>query len=316
MTEPPRRPVPEACAEMRVGIIVPQGWTGEFHGWPAQAAWHRSLAVARTAERIGVESLWVYDHFHTTPEPSDEFTFESFLTLAGLVGVTQRVRLGHLVTCAGFRNPALVAKMISQLDVMSAGRMVLGIGAGWKREEWEAYGYTFPETASRLDLLHDALEIITRMLHRSERAVYGGRVANVRDAINLPRPLQRDLPLMVGGNGRRRTWALAARFADEVNLDAIAPGAIPDAVRAITDHCRRIGRDPGTLSVSVHIWLKDREWLRPTQEDRLPMSELLARYRAQGIARVMCLIPGSVESDEPLEEFAEAAVEAGCTLEP
>ncbi len=301
---------------MDVGIIVPQGWTGEFAGWATQDAWARTLAVARTAERLGFESLWVYDHFHTTPDPTDELTFESFLTLAGVAGVTERARLGHVVTCTGFRNPALVAKMISQLDVMSGGRMVLGIGAGWKREEWEAYGYPFPDLTERLDRLEDALAIVDRMLHRPGRASYAGSHHRVAGAINLPRPLQHDLPVLVGGNGRTRTWALAARYADEANLDALPPGAIPDAMAALADHCARIGRDPASLRVSVHLWLQDREWLRETNEEDISLTELLRRYREAGISRVMALVPGSVHGDGALEEFASAATQAGCTLRP
>jgi len=243
---------------MDVGIIVPQGWTGEYAGWDTAAAWQRTLAIAQNAERLGFESLWVYDHFHTTPDPTNELTFESFITLAAVAAVTERVRLGHVVSCAGFRNPALVAKTISQLDVVSGGRMVMGIGAGWKREEWEAYGYPFPDTQERLGRLEDALEVIDRMLHRAGPATYAGRYCSVDGAINLPRPLQQDLPLMVGGNGRKVTWALAARFADELNLDAVAPAAIPEAMAEIRNHCLRIGRDPSSLRVSVHLWLKDR----------------------------------------------------------
>src|SRR5687768_9733863 len=98
---------------MKVGIIVPQGWTGEYAGWDAGQAWRRSLAVAAEAEELGFESLWAFDHFHTTPEPTDEITFESFTLLSALAVLTSRVRLGHLVMGAGYRNPALVAKMAS-----------------------------------------------------------------------------------------------------------------------------------------------------------------------------------------------------------
>src|ERR687892_2063889 len=131
---------------MKLGVIVPQGWTGEYDGWDASRAWARTVDVARQADRIGFESIWVFDHFHTTPDPTDELTFESFSTLAALAAVTQRVRLGQIVICNGFRNPALTAKMASTIDVISGGRFELGIGAGWKREEWLAYGYGFPQT--------------------------------------------------------------------------------------------------------------------------------------------------------------------------
>ena len=149
---------------MKLGVIVPQGWTGEYDGWEPERAWARTVEVARQAERIGAESIWLFDHFHTVPKPTDEITFESFTSLAALAAVTQRVRLGQVVICNGFRNPALTAKMASTLDTISGGRMELGIGAGWKRDEWLAYGFGFPETRVRLAMLHDALEVVSRML--------------------------------------------------------------------------------------------------------------------------------------------------------
>ena len=124
---------------MKIGVIVPQGWQGEYDGWEAQAAWKRTTEVARQADRLGFESIWLFDHFHTVPRPTDEITFESFTSLAALAAITDRVRLGHIVICTAFRNPALTAKMISTMDTISGGRMEFGIGAGWKEDEWLAF---------------------------------------------------------------------------------------------------------------------------------------------------------------------------------
>jgi alkanesulfonate monooxygenase SsuD/methylene tetrahydromethanopterin reductase-like flavin-dependent oxidoreductase (luciferase family) len=135
---------------VKIGAIVPQGWVGEYDGWDPLKAWQRTTEVARQADRLGFESIWLYDHFQTVPRPTDEITFESFTTLAALAVSTERVRLGHIVICTAFRNPALTAKMISTMDTISGGRMDLGIGAGWKRDEWLGYGYGFPETKERL----------------------------------------------------------------------------------------------------------------------------------------------------------------------
>ena len=168
---------------MDVGIIVPQGWTGEYAGMAPADAWRRSVEIAREAEDLGFESLWAFDHMHTTPDPTDEITFESHTVLSALAAHTSTVRLGHIVSCAAYRNPALLAKMISTLDVVSHGRAELGIGAGWKRDEWEAYGYGFPPTRERLAILSDALEVVTRMFAPG-RATFEGRHATVRDAIN------------------------------------------------------------------------------------------------------------------------------------
>ena len=175
---------------MKLGAIVPQGWVGEYDGWDPLDAWRRTTTVAQEAERLGFESIWLFDHFHTVPRPTDEITFESFTSLSALAALTERVRLGHVVICTAFRNPALTAKMIATMDSISGGRMELGIGAGWKRDEWLAYGYGFPETKERLARLADDLEVITRMLDGDEHrhATHEGRYSNVRDAINVPKP--------------------------------------------------------------------------------------------------------------------------------
>jgi F420-dependent oxidoreductase-like protein len=295
---------------MKVGVLVPQGWTGEYDGRDPSDAWSRTVAVARQAESLGFESLWLFDHFHTVPRPTDEITFESFTTMAALAQVTQRVRLGHLVICAGFRNPALVAKMMATLDVISGGRMELGIGAGWKQDEWLAYGYGFPPTRERLAALGDHLEVISRMLvpGRGTHATYEGPYAAVHDAINVPKPVQEHLPIMVGGNGPKVTWRLAARYADELNLDGLSPEETAAAMSVIAERCAEVGRDPATLRVSVHLW-----WGRPPV-DRGARVARLAAYREAGVARTMELIRGSAIGDDALDEYAEDCREAGCEL--
>ncbi len=298
---------------MKAGIIVPQGWTGEYDGWDPARAWHRTAAVAQQAERLGFESIWLFDHFHTVPEPTDELTFESFTSLAALAALTHRVRLGHIVICTGYRNPALTAKMISTMDVISGGRMELGIGAGWKREEWLAYGYGFPETRERLAALSDGLEVITRMLAPGQhtRATYEGRLAHVRDAINLPKPLQQPrVPIMVGGNGPNVTWRLAARHADELNLDGMSPEEVAAALPVIHSRCEEIGRDPASLRISVHIWWETRVTPGAARID------LLGRYAELGIARTMEHLQASATSDEALERYAEDARAARVELAP
>ena len=169
---------------------------------------HRTATMPRT---LGFESLWVFDHFTTVPEPTDEITFESFSTITAIATATSRVRLGHMVICTGFRNPALTAKLASTIDVISGGRFELGIGAGWKEDEWRSYGYGYPPIGERMDALGDHLEVITRMLAPG-RATYRGRHAPVRDAINVPKGLQQPrIPIIVGGNGGRRTAGYAIR---------------------------------------------------------------------------------------------------------
>lgn len=292
---------------MKVGIIAPQGWTGEYDGWDTARAWARTVEVAQRAEALGFESIWLFDHFHTTPDPTDEITFESFTSLAALAALTRRVRLGHIVICTAFRNPALTAKMISTMDVLSGGRMELGIGAGWKQEEWEAYGYRFPPTRERLDRLRDHLEVITRMLAPG-RASYEGEHGRVAGAINVPKPLQKPrVPIMVGGNGPEVTWRLAARFADEVNLDGMPPADVAAAMPVIRDRCEEIGRDPATLRVSAHIWWESLQSARS-------QAELLASYRDTGVDRIQALVRLAARDPDELDRFAEEARSAGAEL--
>ena len=293
---------------MKVGVVVPQGWRGEYRGWEPLDAWARTVAIAQQAERLGFESVWLYDHFHTVPRPADEITFESFSSLAALAASTSRVRLGHLVICTAFRNPALTAKMIATMDTISGGRMELGIGAGWKRDEWQAYGYGFPETKERLARLADDLEVVTRMLDgdKHQHATHEGRYSRVRDAINVPKPIQRPrVPIMVGGNGPNVTWRLAARLADELNVDGLSPTELAEALPVIRSRCEEIGRDPATLPVSVHLWGEDVTTRGTERIDRL------AAYRELGASRVMGLVRDSAANDDALESLVEDARAAG-----
>lgn len=299
---------------MKLGVIVPQGWTGEYDGWEPERAWARTVEVAQQAERIGAESIWLFDHFHTVPRPTDEITFESFTSLSALAASTERVRLGHIVICNGFRNPALTAKMAATLDTISGGRFELGIGAGWKRDEWNAYGYGFPETSERLAMLHDALEVVSRMLEpgQTTHATYEGRHHSVHDARGVPKPVQPDgLPIMVGGNGPKVTWRLAARYADELNLDGMSPDEVSEVLPTIRARCEEIERDPASLAVSVHVWWGTSEWREAGQQRQA----LLRAYAELGVSRVIGLLQASATSDEALEELAADAREAGVELD-
>jgi F420-dependent oxidoreductase-like protein len=294
---------------VNIGVIVPQGWTGEYDGWDAADAWARTRDVAWQAEALGFESIWLFDHFHTTPRATEEITFESFTALAALATETRRVRVGHVVLCAAYRNAALTAKMISTLDVISGGRAELGIGAGWKRDEWLAYGYGFPPARERLAILRDNLEVAQAMLGPG-RATYAGEHARVEGAINVPKPLQQPrVPIMVGGNGPEVTWRLAARYADELNLDGMRPAELAEALPVIRARCEEIGRDPASLAISVHIW-----WERlgePGQE----RAEMVAAYGELGVSRLIALVKDSADSDEALPAWAEDCRQGGATLE-
>ncbi len=270
---------------MKVGLLVPQGWKGEYDGWQPAMAWARSVELAVQAEALGFESLWAFDHFHTVPDPTDELTFESFSVLTALAMVTQRVRLGHMVVCTGFRNPALTAKLSSTIDVISGGRFELGIGAGWKRDEWLAYGYGFPTIGERLGALRDHLEVIVRMLEPG-RATYHGVYASVDGAINQPKGLQSPrIPIIVGGNGQDVTFRIAVKFADELNLVYVGPARVAELIAVARQRCDEVDRDPASLKISLYT--SDDHIRQPGQ----PTVDLLGELQDLGLSRVVCF-PG------------------------
>jgi len=293
---------------MQVGLLAPQGWKGEYDGWLAADAWARTVELARNADESGFESLWVFDHFHTVPTPSDEITFESFSVLAALAMATSRLRLGHMVVCTGFRNPALTAKLSSTIDVISGGRFELGIGAGWKEDEWRAYGYGFPTLGERMAALGDHLEVIHAMLGPG-RASFEGQYAHVRRAINVPKGLQEPrMPIIVGGNGERRTAGYAIRFADELNWVFLSPDECIERMRSVRARCEREGRDPSTLRFSLYT--RDEDMREPGQA----RIDLLARLAQTGLDRIVCFPARWSPTIEAQDLFAEDCRAAGIPL--
>ena len=290
---------------MKIGLTLPQGCDREFLGLDAATAWNRTIEVARWAERRGFESLWVYDHMQVDPPPEEAPIFEPVVELSAVAMATNRARLGHLVLAAAYRNPGLTAKAISTIDVISGGRAVLGIGAGWKEDEWLAYGYGFPPAGERLAILADHLEIISRMLGPG-RATWEGTHAHVRDAIHEPKGLQEPrIPILVGGNGPNVTWRLAARFADELNLDALTPGQVEAALPVIASRCTEIERDPGSLTVSVHIW--GEADARPGPERR----QRLRDYAGLGLSRAIVQGFAAVRDEHALDDLVEDCLAVG-----
>ena len=292
---------------MKVGLMAPQGWKGEYDGWGATEAWQRTVELATQAEALGFESLWVFDHFHTVPEPTDEITFESFSVLAALAMATRRVRLGHMVICTGFRNPGLTAKLASTLDVISNGRFELGIGAGWKADEWLAYGYGFPPIAERLAQLGDHLEVISRMLGPG-RATYEGAFARVDRAINEPKGIQPHIPVIVGGNGRRTTAGLAIRFADELNLVFLDADEVRVRIAEVRARCVGAGRDPGSIRFSLYALDED---MRPRGQRRV---DTLGELASVGLDRLVAFPTRWDPTTAAQAAFAEDCQAAGIVM--
>ena len=219
------------------------------------ASYDQLLAVARCAEEEGFDAFFRSDHYlkmgggDGLPGPTDAWT-----TLAGLARDTTRIRLGTLVTSATFRRPGPLAVTVAQVDAMSAGRVELGLGAGWYEEEHRAYGIPFPPTRERFDRLEEQLALITGLWTARSPFSFDGRFYQVSDSPALPKPVQDPHPpVILGGAGAKRTPGLAARFADEFNTPFLSPadaGAQFDRVRAA---CSAVGRDPGSIRFSSAV---------------------------------------------------------------
>jgi F420-dependent oxidoreductase-like protein len=232
-------------ARTLLGLQIP---SFTFSGVPPERMFERVADIARTAEAAGFDSIWVMDHLHQirTVGPRTDPMLEGWTLLGGLAARTSSALLGTLVTGVTYRNPALVAKMATTLDVVSAGRAVLGIGAAWNEEEHLAYGYEFPPVRERMDRLEEALQICRSMLSAQE-STFEGRHVRVAGALNVPQPVRPGgLPIMVGGSGERRLLPLVARHADMCNLFG-DPDTIRHKVGVLDEACERAGRNPGAV---------------------------------------------------------------------
>lgn len=205
---------------------------------------------AKEADTSGFDTVMVMDHFYQLPMigPSDDYMLECYTMLAALAQHTSNVRLSSLVTGNTYRNPAVLAKTVTALDVVSGGRAQLGIGAGWFEEEHDAFGIEFGTFTDRFEKLEEALQIILPML-RDERPSLDGEHYVVKDAINQPPPVGR-IPVMIGGSGEKKTLRMVAQYADESNLTA-PPEEVPRKLDALAAHCERLGRDRSEITVSM-----------------------------------------------------------------
>src|SRR6266480_7932613 len=237
----------EVYMSLQFGVSLPQGWNMELAGIkdPIEA-YEVMTRVAQTADEVGFASAWLVDHFHTTPRPSQEVTFECWTTTAAVARDTRRIRIGQTVTCTGYRNPALLAKMASTVDVLSRGRLNFGIGAGWHEHEYRGYGYDYPDTAERLRRLGEAVQVILAMWTQEE-AVFEGKYYQVRGAINQPKGVQKPhIPLPIGGSGERVTLKLVAQYGDACNVLGDLE-TIKHKLAVLKEHCETLGRDYATI---------------------------------------------------------------------
>jgi F420-dependent oxidoreductase-like protein len=217
--------------------------------WGIGPQGEEAVEFVQAAERAGFDSVWVMDHLYQIRGVGapDEPMLESYGTLAAIAARTTRARLGTLVTGVTYRNPALLAKIVTTLDVISSGRAILGIGAAWNEEEHEAYGYDFPPAAERLDRLEEAVRIC-RLMFTETAPTYEGKYHRVRSVLNSPRPVTPGgPPILVGGGGERRTLRLVAQYADACNLFGDVD-TVRHKLGVLDRHCAEVGRDPSAIS--------------------------------------------------------------------
>ena len=248
---------------LRFGLFVPQGWRLDLVGIDPADQWRRMLDVAQRADAGPWDSIWVYDHFHTTPQPTDEATHEAWTLMAALAASTSRVRLGQMCTCMGYRNPALLAKIAATVDLISGGRLEFGIGAGWYEHEWRAYGYGFPGVGDRISALRDGVQIIQRLWAEGE-ATLESQTFTVDGAICRPQPLQRGrdgrprIPTWIAGGGEQRTLRYAAKWADATNFGG-SPEQFARKRDVLLGHLDKEGRDPAEVRLTSNLNIVVRE---------------------------------------------------------
>jgi F420-dependent oxidoreductase-like protein len=277
------------------------------------------------AERSGFDAVWLYDHFHTVPVPQIETVFECWTSMAALARDTSTVRLGQMVTCNSYRPPSLLAKMASCIDVMSRGRLILGIGAGWYEHEYRAYGYQYPDTPDRLRMLRESLQIIKAMWTQDE-ATFEGQYYRVRGAINEPRPVQKPHPpIWIGGGGEKVTLKLVAQYGDACNFNADVE-TVKHKLEVLRQHCDTVGRDYDSISKTVEFYaiLGDRrevdrvvadtarrtgqeeDFIRawhPQHGDADRVAQLIHEYAEAGIGYFIVNLPNAFEGGV-IERFA------------
>lgn len=227
-----------------------------FKVQPQHTDWASIATMFRAGEEIPeLDAGWLFDHFY--PINSDDPhgpCFEGWTALAFLAGATERLRLGVMVSGNTYRHPAVLANMCATLDVASGGRLEIGIGGAWNEEEHRAYGIAFPPVAERLDALEEACEVL-HLLLTERSATYSGRFYRLQDAYCEPKPVQAPRPpLVIGGQGERRTLRIAARWADQWNYPGDTADGLRQKLEVLHGHCQAVGRDPAQIEVSMHLF--------------------------------------------------------------
>lgn len=287
------------------GVFMPQGWKMELVGIDDDAEkWNVAVDVALKAEALGFHSIWVYDHFHNVPRPAHEAVFECWTTMAAISQRTSTIRLGQMVGCNSYRNPGLLAKITSTLDVISGGRLEWGIGAGWYENEYRGYGFEFPKPKDRIGMLRESVEIVKSMWTNVE-TTYDGKYYRTVRANCDPKPLQKPTPpVWIGGGGEQLTLRVVAEHADCSNFGG-KPEEWARKREILKGHCAAVGRDESeirkTWSPEVFIRSTEKELAERTKGGL--WGDSVENWRDNNL----------VGTPEQVSEIVATYVKLGCT---
>ncbi|KUH99748.1 LLM class F420-dependent oxidoreductase [Mycolicibacterium acapulense] len=263
---------------MRFGLFIPQGWRLDLIDIPPAEQWAVMRDLAAYADGSDAwDSLWVYDHFHTVPVPTTEATHEAWTLMAANAATTSRIKLGQMCTAMSYRNPVYLAKVAATADIISGGRIQMGIGGGWYEHEWRAYGYGFPSAGVRLGRLDEGVQIM-RDAWRDGKVSFDGEHYQVAGAIVQPKPLQENgIPLWIAGGGEKVTLRIAAKYAQYTNFTS-EPGGFTHKSQVLADHCGEVGTDYDAIVRSANF----NAVIGDSESD---VKERVARLRARQVAK-------------------------------
>ena len=238
---------------MRFGLFIPQGWRLDLVDIPTAGHWGVMSDLATYADGGAWDSLWVYDHFHTVPVPTDEATHEAWSLMAAYAATTSRIKLGQMCTAMSYRNPVYLAKVAATADIISGGRVQMGIGGGWYEHEWRAYGYGFPSAGVRLRRLDEGVQIMRDAWRDGRVSFHGREYPDVEGAIVAPKPLQDGgPPLWIAGGGEKVTLKIAAKYAQYTNFTS-EPEGFKHKSDVLEAHCHDVGTDYGAIVRSANF---------------------------------------------------------------
>ncbi len=301
---------------MRFGLFIPQGWRLDLVGIDPGEQWPVMRDLATYVDgRDAWDSLWVYDHFHTVPVPTHEATHEAWSLMAAYAATTSRIKLGQMCTAMSYRNPAYLAKVAATTDLISGGRVQMGIGGGWYEHEWRAYGYGFPSAGVRLGRLDEGVQIM-RDAWREGVVSFDGKHYQVDGAIVEPKPLQEGgIPLWIAGGGEKVTLRIAAKYAQYTNFTS-EPEGFAHKSEILAGHCRDVGSDYDRIvrsaNINVVVGATEAEVSERLQRVRSRMVELAGEGAADAMVAAMNTPQAGAGTPEQLIEAIGRLRNLGC----